>query len=74
VQLRLRRNVNGKQRHTAHRIWTRLREEHAELPIAEVTVREESLKRAQGRIPGEFPAQKSRYRLLSSYGPWQNTA
>jgi transposase len=28
-----------KQRHTAHRIYTRLREEHPELPIAESTVR-----------------------------------
>ena len=28
-----------KQRHTAHRIWTRLREEHPEHPIAEPTVR-----------------------------------
>ena len=28
-----------KQRHTAHRIWTRLRAEHPELPVAEPTVR-----------------------------------
>jgi transposase len=28
-----------KQRHTAHRIWTRLRDEHPEVPIAEATVR-----------------------------------
>jgi len=28
-----------KQRHTAHRIWARLREEHSEHPIAEPTVR-----------------------------------
>jgi len=29
-----------KQRHTAHRIWVRLREEHPELPVGESTVRE----------------------------------
>jgi transposase len=28
-----------KQRHTAHRIWTRLREEHPDHPVAEATVR-----------------------------------
>jgi transposase len=28
-----------KQRHTAHRIYTRLRQEHAETPVAEATVR-----------------------------------
>ena len=28
-----------KQRHTAHRIWTRLRVEHPELPVGEPTVR-----------------------------------
>lgn len=28
-----------KQRHTAHRIWVRLKEEHPELPVAEATVR-----------------------------------
>src|SRR5665213_2056377 len=28
-----------KQRHTAHRIWTRLCAEHPELPVAEPTVR-----------------------------------
>jgi transposase len=28
-----------KQRHTAHRIWARLRDEHPEVPIAEATVR-----------------------------------
>jgi transposase len=33
------RQAPRKQRHTAHRIWTRLREEHGEHPIAEPTVR-----------------------------------
>ena len=33
------RNAPRKQRHTAHRIWTRLREEHPGNPIAEATVR-----------------------------------
>ncbi len=32
-------NAPRKQRHTAHRIWTRLREEHPGNPIAEATVR-----------------------------------
>src|SRR5271154_5694038 len=47
------RQAPRKQRHTAHRIWTRLREEHAELPIAEVTVRQYVRKRKQelgGRV------------------------
>jgi transposase len=33
------RQAPRKQRHTAHRIWTRLREEHPECPIGEPTVR-----------------------------------
>ena len=33
------RQAPRKQRHTAHRIWTRLREEHPEHPIGEATVR-----------------------------------
>jgi transposase len=33
------RQAPRKQRHTAHRIWTRLREEHSEHPIGEPTVR-----------------------------------
>ena len=33
------RQAPRKQRHTAHRIWTRLRDEHPELPIGEPTVR-----------------------------------
>ena len=33
------RQAPRKQRHTAHRIWTRLRDEHPEHPIAEPTVR-----------------------------------
>ena len=33
------RQAPRKQRHTAHRIWTRLREEHPEHPIGEPTVR-----------------------------------
>lgn len=33
------RKAPRKQRHTAHRIWTRLGEEHPEFPIAESTVR-----------------------------------
>src|SRR5712692_4489627 len=33
------RQAPRKQRHTAHRIWTRLREEHPELLVAEPTVR-----------------------------------
>lgn len=33
------REAPRKQRHTAHRIWTRLREEHPSHPIAEPTVR-----------------------------------
>lgn len=47
------RQAPRKQRHTAHRIFTRLREEHAELPIAEVTVRQYVRKRKQelgGRV------------------------
>src|SRR6266436_9313563 len=33
------RQAPRKQRHTAHRIWTRLREQHPECPIGEPTVR-----------------------------------
>lgn len=33
------RQAPRKQRHTAHRIWTRLCQEHPEHPIAEPTVR-----------------------------------
>ncbi len=33
------RQAPRKQRHTAHRIWTRLREEHPDHPVAEATVR-----------------------------------
>src|SRR5580698_5253403 len=33
------RQAPRKQRHTAHRIWTRLSAEHPELPVAEPTVR-----------------------------------
>ncbi len=33
------RQAPRKQRHTAHRIWMRLRDEHPEFPVAEVTVR-----------------------------------
>jgi len=33
------RQAPRKQRHTAHRIWTRLRDEHPEQPIGEPTVR-----------------------------------
>ena len=33
------RQAPRKQRHTAHRIWTRLQEEHPQAPIAEATVR-----------------------------------
>src|SRR5277367_5677500 len=33
------RQAPRKQRHTAHRIWTRLHNEHPELPVAEPTVR-----------------------------------
>src|SRR5713226_8999371 len=33
------RQAPRKQRHTAHRIWTRLCAEHPELPVAEPTVR-----------------------------------
>ena len=47
------RQAPRKQRHTAHRIWTRLREEHPEFPVAEVTVRQYVRKRKQelgGRV------------------------
>jgi transposase len=36
-----------KQRHTAHRIWTRVREQRPEHPLAEVTVREYVRRRKQ---------------------------
>ncbi len=38
--LELDRQAPRKQRHTAHRIWTRLADEHAVHPVAESTVRE----------------------------------
>ena len=34
------RNAPRKQRHTAHRVWTRLPEEHPEMLVAESTVRQ----------------------------------
>ncbi len=34
------RTAPRKQRHTAHRVWTRLREEHPQSPVAESTVRQ----------------------------------
>ena len=41
------RQAPRKQRHTAHRIWTRLREEHPEHPIGEPTVRRYVRRRKQ---------------------------
>jgi hypothetical protein len=41
------RQAPRKQRHTAHRIWTRLREEHSGYPIAEPTVRRYVQRRKQ---------------------------
>lgn len=41
------RQAPRKQRHTAHRIWTRLREEHPSHPIAEPTVRRYVQRRKQ---------------------------
>jgi len=41
------RQAPRKQRHTAHRIWTRLYNEHPEFPVAEVTVRQYVRKRKQ---------------------------
>jgi len=41
------RQAPRKQRHTAHRVWARLREEQPEFPIAEVTVRQYVRKRKQ---------------------------
>jgi transposase len=41
------RQAPRKQRHTAHRIWARLREEHPEHPIAEPTVRRYVQRRKQ---------------------------
>lgn len=47
------RQAPRKQRHTAYRIWTRLRDEHPEFPVAEVTVRQYVRKRKRelgGRV------------------------
>jgi hypothetical protein len=41
------REAPRKQRHTAHRIWTRLRQEHPNHPIAEPTVRRYVQRRKQ---------------------------
>src|SRR5277367_2281766 len=41
------RHAPRKQRHTAHRIWTRLCNEHPEFPVAEVTVRQYVRERKQ---------------------------
>src|SRR6202011_5321090 len=41
------REAPRKQRHTAHRIWTRLREDHPSCPIAEPTVRRYVQRRKQ---------------------------
>jgi transposase len=41
------RHAPRKQRHTAHRIWTRLRQEHPNHPIAEPTVRRYVQRRKQ---------------------------
>ena len=53
------RQAPRKQRHTAHRIWTRLREEHPERPIGEPTVRRyvaAAEARAGPEGPGSFRA------------------
>lgn len=39
ISLESDRKAPRKQRHTAHRIWTRLREEHPEHPVGEPTIR-----------------------------------
>jgi hypothetical protein len=47
------RQAPRKQRHTARRIWMRLRDEHPNFPVAEVTVRQYTQKRKQelgGRV------------------------
>ncbi len=47
------RQAPRKQRHTAHRIWMRLCNEHPDFPVAEVTVRQYVQKRKQelgGRV------------------------
>jgi transposase len=41
------RQAPRKQRHTAHRIWMRLRDEHPDFPVAEVTVRQYVRERKQ---------------------------
>jgi len=59
------RQAPRKQRHTAHRIWTRLQEEHPETSIAEATVRRyvQRWKQASGNGRESYVPQ--------SYGPGQ---
>jgi hypothetical protein len=56
------RQAPRKQRHTAHRIWTRLRDEHPELFVAEVTVRQYVRKRKQGVVGEEDSARAPTHR------------
>jgi len=55
-----------KQRHTAHRIWTRLREEHPEHPVGEPTVR-----RYVGRRKRELGLNGREVFVPQSYGQGQ---
>src|SRR5438477_8202377 len=58
------RQAPRKQRHTAHRIWTRLREAYPEQPIAEPTVRRyvQSRKRELG-LGGQVACVPQSYQL-----------
>ena len=60
------RQAPRKQRHTAHRIWTRLQEEHPQVSIAEATVRRyvQRWKQASGNGRESYVPQ--------SYGPGQD--
>ena len=71
------RQAPRKQRHTAHRIWARLREEHPEFEIAESTVRQYVRKRKLELYQSEYcnPAKGipngHRHRSSGPRPPWR---
>ena len=79
------RQAPRKQRHTAHRIWTRLRKEHPEHPVAEPTVRRYVRERKQALgllardtfVPQSYPwgseAQVDWYEAVADLGGERHT-
>jgi hypothetical protein len=70
------RQTLRKQRNTAHRIWTRLREEHPDLAVAEVTVRQYVWKRNRNSAAGWRSCRRAttgaRKPRSTGSKPWRN--